>query len=420
MGDLLRRKKGGDMTYKRLSAEKRARKEQLFARPVRQLALDPDSRVADMVESMAEMSIQARNIGSCARVLKAMYEDPDRPTVLVGLAGPLIAAGLRKVIRDLVVSGAVDVVVSTGAVLYQDIYQARGFGHYMGAPDADDAALRRLHIDRIYDTYVDEDRFWDTDTWISRLADELPPGNYSSRQFLDHIADHLDDEESIVVTCRRLGVPMFVPALNDSSIGIGLTEQRVRALRQGHGWVCIDSIQDNHELVQVVAQSAKTAAIYVAGGVPKNYINDSVVMSYVYGLERGHAYAIQVTTAVTADGGLSSSTLSEARSWGKIEEEARFAMAWVEPSVSLPLLAGYVLGKRLTAKRPRLKFEWDGYMLRSLGTRGSAGQRAAGAGRPGSRKRVARKVPAGKSGAKERATRKAAGRKSVLGRKRRR
>ena len=113
--------------------------------------------------------------------------------------------------------------------------------------------------------------------------------------------------------------------------------------------------------------SPKTAAIYVAGGVPKNYINDSVVMSYLYGMERGHEYAIQVTTAVTADGGLSSSTLSEAQSWGKIDEEARFAMAWVEPSVSLPLLAGYVFGKRLTAKRPPLRFEWEGTMLTALG-----------------------------------------------------
>jgi deoxyhypusine synthase len=100
--------------------------------------------------------------------------------------------------------------------------------------------------------------------------------------------------------------------------------------------------------------------------VPKKLINDSVVMAYLYGLERGHEYAIQVTTAVTADGGLSSSTLSEARSWGKIQKEARYAMAWVEPSVSLPLLAGYVFGRHLTRKRRRLKIEWDGSVLKSL------------------------------------------------------
>ncbi len=375
-------RKKNTVDYTPLTPALRARKRQLFAQPVRQLAITPNMRVADLVAGMADMSIQARNIGRCAQVLSALYADPRRPTVLLGLAGPLVAAGLRRVIRDLVASGAVDVVVSTGAILYQDIYQARGFRHYKGSPQADDALLRKMRIDRIYDTYVDEERFWKTDGWLGLVADELPAGNYSSRQYMDFVADHLDDDESIVATCRRCGVPMFVPAINDSSIGIGLTSHRLRCLKDGRAGIAIDSIQDNHELTQVVVKSPCTAAIYVAGGVPKNYINDSVVMGYLYGLERGHDYAIQVTTAVTADGGLSSSTLREAQSWGKIDAQARFAMAWVEPSVSLPLLAGYVLGERLTAGRPRLKLEWKGFELKRLSretrttTRGPRGQKA--------------------------------------------
>jgi len=372
-----RKKPPIDLALQRLTPGQRARKRELLSEPVCHLTLSPDMRVVDLVEGMAGMSIQARNLGRCAQVLKAMYADRTRPTVFLGLAGPLVAAGLRKVIRDMIASGAVDVVVSTGAILYQDIYQARGFRHFRGTPDADDTVLRELQIDRIYDTYVDEERFLATDSWIGHLADRLPPRMYSSRQFMDFVADRLTDDESIVCTCRRHGVPMFVPALNDSSIGIGLTDHRVRALREGRTSMGIDSIQDNHELVQIVVHSPKTAAIYVAGGVPKNYINDSIVMSYLYGMDRGHEYAIQVTTAVTADGGLSSSTLSEARSWGKIEEEARFAMAWVEPSVALPLLAGYVLGKRLTVGRPRLQLAWDGCELTSL----KAARRRAGRAR---------------------------------------
>ena len=364
-----------DIAVSRLTAGQRRRKRELLAEPVSQLALTPKTSVAELVEAMAGMSIQARNIGRCAQVLRSLYADRERPTVFLGLAGPLVAAGLRRVIRDLVASGAVDVVVSTGAILYQDLYQARGFQHFRGTPDADDTVLRELQIDRIYDTYVDEERFLATDAWIGRLADRLPPRTYSSREFMDFVSDQVDDDESIVHTCRRCGVPMFVPALNDSSIGIGLTDHRVRALSAGRTPLGIDSIQDNHELVQIVVRSPKTAAIYVAGGVPKNYINDSIVMSYLYGMDRGHDYAVQVTTAVTADGGLSSSTLSEARSWGKIEEEARFAMAWVEPSVALPLLAGYIFGQRLTEGRPRLQLTWDGYELTSLKTVRGAGRR---------------------------------------------
>ncbi len=350
-------------------------KRAILASPVRPLRIAPRHRVDDLVEQMAGMSLQARNIGQCARVLERMLTDPDRPTVFLGLAGPLIAAGLRRVIRDLVVEKVVDVVVSTGAILYQDIYQARGYRHYQGTPDADDVELRRLRINRIYDTYVDEDKFWETDRWCGQVADRLRPGVHSSRDYLEAIGDNLEDEESIVVQCRRLGVPVFAPALNDSSIGIGLTEHHQRCARTGKTPLSIDSIRDNFEIAQIVARSPKTAAIFVAGGVPKNYINDATVMSYLFGVERAHSYAIQVTTAVTQDGGLSGSTLSEARSWGKVKSDADFAMAWVEPSVALPLLAGYVFGRKLSSGRPRLRISWKGESLGSLSAAGETAKK---------------------------------------------
>jgi deoxyhypusine synthase len=288
--------------------------------------------------------------------------------VLLGLAGPLVAGGLRQVIREFVESGLVDVVVSTGAILYQDVYQARGWQHYRGSPQADDGVLRDLYIDRIYDTYVDEVGFGKTDSWIGLLADDLEPGPYSSRQFMDVIADSLDDPNSIVTTCRRLGVPMFVPALNDSSIGIGLTEHHHRCVKYERPGIQIDSIQDNYELTQLVVQAPATAAIYVAGGVPKNYINDSIVMSYIFEKkDAGHRYALQVTTAVVSDGGLSSSTLDEATSWGKVKKTAARAMAWVEPTVALPLLVTAALQDGLHIGRPRYSFSWNGKILEKLG-----------------------------------------------------
>ncbi|MGH8103521.1 MAG: deoxyhypusine synthase family protein [bacterium] len=334
--------------------------------PITPLKLTPDMTVADLVEGFRGMSVQARNLGLCGEVLKNMLTDRSRPTVLMGLAGPLVAAGLRAVLRDMIEHNLVDVIVSTGAILYQDIYQARGFHHFVGSPHADDARLRQLYIDRIYDTYVDEEKFIETDDWLGRVADDLPPGNTSSRAYMDSVADRLNDPDSIVVTARKRGVPMFVPAINDSSIGIGLTDHYHRAKVEGRPHLTIDSIRDNYELTQIVVKSKATAAIYVAGGVPKNYINDSVVMSYIFGAERGHTYALQVTTAVPMDGGLSGSTLSEAVSWGKIRTKARTAMAWVEPSVALPLLVGYAIQRDLGANRGRLKFHWDQDVLKRI------------------------------------------------------
>src|SRR3989339_488763 len=151
----------------------KAKKRRILKNRVKHIKVDSKTTVADLVSAMADMSIQARNIGQCAQVLKNMYQDKKRPTVLLGLAGPLIAAGLRRVIRDLIVNKAVDVVVSTGAIIYQDVYAALGHGHYLGSIDADDPTLRDLKIDRIYDTYIDEEKVFQAEpiwnTWLMRL-----------------------------------------------------------------------------------------------------------------------------------------------------------------------------------------------------------------------------------------------------------
>jgi deoxyhypusine synthase len=180
----------------------------------------------------------------------------------------------------------------------------------------------------------------------------------------------IDDEESILVTARKNNVPVFCPAINDSSLGIGLTEHYYSARKEGRSPITIDSIRDNFELTQVVVNSTRTAAFYVAGGVPKNYINDSVVMAYIFGEDTGgHKYALQVTTDSPHWGGLSGSTLAEAQSWGKINKEATHSMAFVEPSVSLPLIYGYAFQKGLYKGRPRLDVEWEGDTLKKFSRR---------------------------------------------------
>jgi len=342
-------------------------KNKVLSDPVKHFDLVKTKTIPDLMDSFKDGSIQARNLGLCAEVFGNMLKDKDRPTILLGLAGPLIAAGLRKVIRDMIEYNLVDVVVSTGAILYQDYYQALGFKHYKGDPNADDAHLRDIYVDRIYDTYVDEEKFAEVDSRIGKFACELAPCNYSSREFISLLSETVSDKDSILVTARKRGVPIFCPALNDSSIGIGLTEHYYWSKKTGKPRITIDSIRDNYELTQIVVASKATAAFYVAGGVPKNYINDSVVMSYIFGnASGGHRYALQVTTDVPHWGGLSGSTLHEATSWGKINRKAMTAMAFVEPSVSLPLIAGYALQKKLFRGRKRLEFVWRGDELKEL------------------------------------------------------
>ena len=342
-------------------------KKKLLRNPVHQVDIGDGLSIAELVDQFKGASIQARNIGSCVSVLERMLTDPDRPTVMLGLAGPLIAAGLRKVIRDMIEKRMVDCIVSTGAICYQDFFQARGFQHFRGDPTMDDRMLRDLLIDRIYDTLVDEEKFWLTDCGIGLFADGLERRDYSSREFIWRLTEKVQDENSFLVAARKYGVPVFIPALNDSSIGIGLTEHYHRARRDGNTPITISSIRDNYEITQIVNQSKATSAIYIAGGVPKNYINDSVVMAYIFGRDTGgHRYAIQLTTDVPHWGGLSGSTLSEATSWGKVSKQANHSMAFVEPSVSLPLVAGAIIEKGITRNRPRLEYQWEGDILKRL------------------------------------------------------
>lgn len=360
--------KNNEHAFSPLDAEAQREKREILSTPVEMLHLDTPKTIAQLVESFGNASIQARQIGTCAKVWEAACRDPEQPTIILGLAGPLVAAGLRRVIRDLIEQKIVDVIVSTGAILYQDFYQARGFKHYRGTPLADDVQLRDLYIDRIYDTYVDEEAFWQTDCFIGTLVDKLPAGNYSSRQLLAYLGEHVqNDKESILGTAYRHGVPVFAPALNDSSIGIGLTNHYHRCRQEGRAGIALDALQDNYELTQLVIQSTATAAMYIAGGVPKNYINDSVVMAYIFNTDTGgHRYAMQLTADNPHWGGLSGSTLSEATSWGKVNREATHAMAFVEPSVSLPLVAGYLLERQVGRERGRLQYTWEPPFLKGL------------------------------------------------------
>jgi deoxyhypusine synthase len=339
-----------------------SRRRSYLKRAVAPVDVTRGAGLGDLLDQFRSTSIQARNLARCLEVWENALADPKRPTVLLGLSGPLIAAGLRKVLRDLVDWGVVDVVVSTGAVLYQDLYQSIGGRHWIGTPTANDVELRELYLDRIYDTYVDELKFEETDRVIGKITEKFPRRPASSREYLGFLGSQFPDPKSILGVAARRGVPIFSPALIDSSIGIGLTLY-YQANRRREDRFILDAIRDNYELVQILAHSPRTAVIYIGGGTPKNWINDGIVMAnYAFGREgEGHHYALQITTDVPHWGGLSGSTLDEAQSWGKISATATRAMAHLEASIGLPLLAGALWDhRRKWQPRPRLRFDWSG------------------------------------------------------------
>jgi deoxyhypusine synthase len=314
--------------------------------------------VSELVENYSKMSIQARNLGNAAKIWEKMLKDEERPTIFMGLAGPLIAAGLRNIIADCVKKNLVDVIVSTGAIIYQDLLYAKGGQHFHGHINVNDKELRDLRVNRIYDVFSDDIKFFETDDYVDKYTQaNMKPGNYSSREWLMEIAKDIEDENSILKACYDTNTPVFIPALNDSSIGIGLT--KYYANNKDVPKVTIDSIKDNIEMVNIILNSNCSAAVYIGGGVPKNFINDAIVMAnFDFGADlEGHKYAIQVSTAIPMDGGLSGSTLGEAIAWGKVQGDARRTMVFSEVSIGLPLIYGYLCGIEDLPKREKLDFK---------------------------------------------------------------
>lgn len=339
-------------------------KKDVLKEKVKQIDFDEIVTVKDLVEAYKDSSIQSRALATCAIAYEKALKDKSRPTVILGLAGPLVAAGLRKVIADMIKFGIVDAIVTIGAIPYQDFYQARGYNHYKCSPRCDDLALREVFVDRIYDTLVDEDKFRETDEVIGNIAGELEPRGYSSREFMKILGEAIDDEDSILYNAAKYGVPVFVPALNDSSIGIGLTGLYYKRRMADEPFMRIDPIRDNWELTQLKINAEKTAVIYIGGGVPKNYIQQTEVICETLGHDKGgHHYAIQITQDTPQWGGLSGCTFEEAQSWGKINRDANKSVAYVEASIGMSIMVGYILQSEVWKGRKRLKYTWKDDML---------------------------------------------------------
>jgi deoxyhypusine synthase len=272
---------------------------------------------------------------------------------------------MRLIAARLIEARYVDCLVSTGANLYHDLHETRGRRHYVGSPREDDAALQAHHVDRVYDTYASEDEFVDNDEWIAAFVLTLERRPYTTREFLYKLGEHLWNEtggEGILTAAYRASVPIFCPAIADSSIGMGLSQARHRDERAGH----VDVIGDIIESANLVIRRPRTASVVLGGGTPKNFINQASVQAEFYD-DRvgGHRYAIQIVTDVPHFGGASGSSLEEAQSWGKLATDAEQVTVHADVTVVLPLLVSALATSArdaLAARKP-LRFEISGPVM---------------------------------------------------------
>ena len=311
-------------------------KSRFLRAPVEPFVVQPDKSADDLLARMERISFQGRNLATARRIWEKMLADDC--TIFLGMAGALSAGGLRMIVAYLIAHRYIDCLVSTGANLYHDLHETRGRHHYLGSPREDDAALQAEHIDRVYDTYAREDEFCDNDEWIAAFALTLEPRPHTSREFLYKLGEYLWKEtgqEGILTAAFKANVPIFCPAIADSSIGMGLSQARHREATAGQ----IDVIGDIIESANLVIRHPRTASVVLGGGTPKNFINQASVQAEFYSSQvGGHRYALQIVTDVPHFGGASGSSLEEAQSWGKLSTDSARISVQSDATIALPLL----------------------------------------------------------------------------------
>jgi deoxyhypusine synthase len=332
------------------------KKSRFLHTPVEPFAVQPGATADDILSRLERISFQGRSLGMARRVWERMLDDD--VTIFLGLAGALSAGGLRLVVSHLVTHRYVDCVVSTGANLYHDLHETRGLRHYIGSPLVDDAQLASARVDRVYDTFASEDEFCANDEWIADFAATLEPRPYTTREFLHQLGGHLwasTGNDGILTAAYRANVPIFCPAIADSSIGMGLSQARQK--RTGAGQV--DIIGDIVESTNMVIRRPRTASVVFGGGTPKNFINQASVQAGFYSPDvTGHRYALQVVTDVPQYGGASGSSLEEAQSWGKLAENSDRISVLADATIAMPLIASALsaLDPHVLARRTRPVF----------------------------------------------------------------
>ena len=334
----------------------RQQKAALLQRTVKHIDITAHDTRA-LIDAFQEMSFSARELGRACEIYERMLQDQDC-TIILTVAGSTSAAGCMQVYVDLVRHNMVDAIVATGAtVVDMDFFEALGFAHYRGTQHVDDSMLREHYIDRIYDTFIDEDELQNCDRTIKEIAEGLAPRPYSSREFIEEMGRWLAAHpgraakpHSLVQTAYEHGVPIFCPAFSDSSAGFGLVAHQVE---RPDAHLTIDSVRDFRELTELKIAAGDTGLLMIGGGSPKNFAQDTVVCAEILGKTVPmHKYSVQITVADVRDGACSSSSLKEASSWGKVDAAAE-QMVFAEATLALPLLAacGYHGGS--WKKRPK-------------------------------------------------------------------
>jgi deoxyhypusine synthase len=303
---------------------------------VKQIELLRGMSVGELIDEMRACGVLgAGKIGKAAELAAEMFSDPEY-TVFLTIAGPLVPAGLRRVIADLIVGEYVNVIVTTGANMVHDMVEALGYHHMQGTFMAEDKRLKAEDIGRIGDIYVEQKVFKHLEKWMYKILEEIPEERrrrISVAELLCEVGKRIEDPKSILAVAARKNVPIVCPAFVDCIAGF-------------HLWVFgqdktlqIDPLLDTSALMDKVFEAKKAGIIILGGGFPKHFA------LFANTFREGVDCAIQITMDRPEPGGLSGAPLEEAISWSKVKPEGKAVTVICDVTIAFPLIVAAAMEK---------------------------------------------------------------------------
>jgi deoxyhypusine synthase len=320
-----------------MAKHKMPHKHEILSSPTRPIEIDRRKNAASLLEKMLGISFQGRSLAIAYQIWRKMLGD--RVMIMMGMSGAMVPAGMRRLVVYMIKNRLIDCLTSTGANFFHDIHESLGRFHYQCSPETDDVLLQKNLIDRMYDTLADEEEFREADAMIGHFASTLDPSRpYTTREFLNLLGKEIakrTKDDGIVTAAYKAGIPLYCPAVGDSSIGIGIAENRFL----GKNSLTFDVVGDVLETARLAADSPATGVIYFGGGTPKNFVNQTeVTATFTRQSHSGHKYALQIVTDAPHWGGLSGCTFAESQSWGKIAHDASMVDVHCDSTIAMPLL----------------------------------------------------------------------------------
>ncbi|MFH1585351.1 MAG: deoxyhypusine synthase [archaeon] len=293
---------------------------------VNHINIKKDMKISELVDEMNEAGFGARKIGEASSIMKQMFEDGECK-VFLGVAGAMVPAGMKNVIMDLL--NNVDIFVTTGANLTHDLIESLGESHYRGDELEDDKKLNEKGMDRIYNVLMKNSVYEKLEDFFKENFDKFKDCE-NIKEFLWKLGEFAPGE-GILKKCYEKKIPIFCPGIADSGIGLMMWGRIAEGKKTN-----IDVFADMKDIIDFAWTSKKNGVIYIGGGLPKNFIQQSLQFS------KGADYGIQITTDRREPGGSSGAPLREGISWGKMNQDAKFVDVFCDATIALPLIYGAV------------------------------------------------------------------------------